>query len=380
MNQEYDVAVLGGGLAGLSLLYHLSKSGSLAGRRVLLVEVTGRKSEYDRTWSFWERKPGPFEHLVHHHWDTVTVHDRTRNLVCPLAPYAYKLIRSSDFYAYVNEAIDANPSITRLAGRATDIDRSNELVRFSAAGDRYEVNLAFSSIPLHLRPRQINQPYLDQHFRGWVIETESDTFDPRQAALMDFRTPQKNETRFFYVLPVSKRKALVEIAIFSNDHLNIQEYDEIIEEYIGNHWTRGNYDIVHQEDGVIPMTTYPFPRREGNLIYIGLRGGAARPSTGYTFYGLQRQLAALAQLPLGEMRGPWRTKDLLYDATILRILQDRRLPGDKVFTDLFAANPPARLLAFLNGESSLMEEFSLMSTTDIATFGKAFVQEALAQK
>ncbi len=68
---HYDIAVLGGGLAGLSVLYHLELAGKLKGKRVLLVDAEGRKTAQDRSWSFWEAEPGPFETLVHHQWPLV---------------------------------------------------------------------------------------------------------------------------------------------------------------------------------------------------------------------------------------------------------------------------------------------------------------------
>lgn len=234
------------------------------------------------------------------------------------------------------------------------------------------------SLPLHLRPRQISAPYLDQHFRGWFIETAEDTFDPGRASLMDFRTPQHGETRFFYVMPFSKRRALIEVAIFSNNHLTVPEYDELLKTYIYGHWTEGTYIVTHTESGNIPMTTYPFPTRDRNLIYIGMRGGATRPSTGYTFLALQRQLHSLARtFPDLTDLAPWPARHIMYDATLLRILQNGDLPADELFTDMFANNPPDRVLAFLNGETTFVQELQFMGTTDVLLFGRRFVAEAL---
>lgn len=377
MSNHYPLAILGGGLAGLSLLYHLQRAGKLAGQRVVLVDPAGTKTGHDRSWSFWEKEPGPFEDLVYQHWDEVTVHNAQQDLLCDISPYRYKLIRSTEFYAHVNAVIDTIPGLERLAAPATDIRVEGKLVHFTVEGRELVADLAFSSLPLHLRPRQIKAPYLDQHFRGWFIRTAEPTFDPARAALMDFRTPQHNESRFFYVMPFNAHEALVEIAIFSNQHLKTEEYDRLIAEYLRAHWTAGDYEITHREDGNIPMTTYPFPLRDGNLIHIGMRGGATRPSTGYTFLALQRQLQTLAaDYPTLHKLAPWPRKHLLYDATLLRILQDGRLPGAELFVDLFAANPPARVLAFLNGETSLAEELRLMRTTNIGVFGPSFVREA----
>lgn len=374
-SNHFDIAILGGGLAGLSALYHLGKAGKLAGKSVVLVDPEGRKSAHDRSWSFWEDGEGPFEALVHHRWPKVTVHNAARNLNCDIGPYEYKLIRSTEFYTHVNAYLDTLPNVERRTALATEIETKGELVTFTLGEERCSASLAFSSLPLHLRPRQIKQPYLDQHFRGWFVETAEDTFDPSTAALMDFRTPQHGESRFCYLMPFSPRRALVEVAIFSNEHLTTDGYDKILANYMAAHWT-SDYRVTHTEGGNIPMTSYPFPLRNGNLIYIGMRGGATRPSTGYTFYALQRQLMSMARnFPDLNGLAPWSSRHILYDATLLRILQDGKLAGDELFVDLFASNPPARVLAFLNGETSVWQELKLMSTTNISVFGATFVRE-----
>jgi len=376
MTEHYDIAVLGGGLAGLSVLYHLEKAGKLVGKRIVLVDPAGRKSGYDRTWSFWEQSPGPFEHLVYHRWPKVTVHNMEQDLSCDLGAFEYKVIRSTEFYEHVNAVLDGIAGLERIMAGAEDIVSTPEGVHFMIDGAAYSADLAFSSLPLHLRPRQIKQPYLDQHFRGWVIKTEADVFDPGVASLMDFRTPQHGESRFFYVLPTSKREALIEIAIFSNNHLTTETYDGLIADYIRDYWTADPYTVEHTESGNIPMTTYPFGQRNGNLIYIGMRGGATRPSTGYTFYGLQKQLSKLAaNFPALNNLAPYPRRHILYDATLLRILQENRLCGEEVFVDLFATNPAERLLAFLSGETNIWEETRIMSSTYVPLFGLTFVKE-----
>ncbi len=374
---DYNIAVIGGGLAGLSILYHLEQAGKLTGKRVLLVDPE-RKREHDRTWSFWEAGEGVFEHLLHHRWDRVALHNSTTHCTCDLRPYAYKVILSDAFYGHVNGVLDQVEGLTRVRQGATQLQTGRDHGSFLLEGKQVKADIVFSSLPHPLDYREVKQPYLDQHFRGWFIETEEDVFDPAMATLMDFRTPQRGETRFFYVLPFSKRRAMVEIAIFSNTHLATEEYDAIIGDYIRAQWTRRPYQIYHTEAGNIPMTTYGYPRRHGNLIYIGLGGGAARPSTGYTFYGLQRQLMRMAAaFPDLSDTSVWPEKHLMYDATLLRILEQGRLPGEEVFVNLFRDNPPARVLAFLNGESSLMQELQLMATTPIGVFGTTFLREAL---
>ncbi|MEM9835901.1 MAG: lycopene cyclase family protein [Bacteroidota bacterium] len=402
--KQYDYAILGGGGAGLSLLCHLHREGALQSKRLVIIEPQ-QKTKHDRTWSFWEEGVGPFESIVQHQWKSLGVHNDHHQATYPLTQFSYKLIRSSDLYAYVDDLLRELPNVDRISAYATNITPSESGVTFTAGDEEYSATWAFSSLPHELRHNEIEEPYLDQHFRGWFIRTEQPTFDPDHATLMDFRTPQYDETRFFYVLPTSPTEAMVEIAIFSNTHLRREAYDQAITNYLSEHWNllaapgskkdccsdtplwgepkAGGacyFEVYHTEQGVIPMTTYPYPRQHGRLLHIGLGGGYARPSTGYTFYNMQKKLRTLAQDLANEsaqVRGhrPWPKRHILYDATLLDILDKGRLMGADVFPDLFRRNPTARVLRFLNGETSLMEELQLMSTTHIPTFARAFVAQ-----
>ena len=373
--KHYDLAVLGGGLAGLSALYHLQGAGKLDGRKVLLADPL-KKEGNDRTWSFWERGEGPFEDIVCQHWDRIDLYGNDSHLSCAPAPYTYKLIRSADFYAKTQSVLQNVPGLERVHAAAAELTDHGDRATFDLAGETVSADLVCSSVPHPLDYRRVKQPYLDQHFRGWYVETEEAVFDPAVATIMDFRTPQHGETRFFYVLPFSAHRAVVEIAIFSNRHLQTEEYDNLLDEYIRGRWTQEKYRVEHTEAGNIPMTTFPFPRREGRILYIGTGGGDTRPSTGYTFYGVQRMMAHLAaHYPKLPDMTPWPRRHLLYDATLLRILQDEKLAGDQVFLDLFRKNPTERVFAFLNGESTLAQELALMSSVPVRTFASTFMSE-----
>lgn len=381
MRHSVDYAIIGGGGAGLSMLCHLHWSGALEGKRLVIIEPD-QKTEHDRTWSYWEMGEGPFEHLVYHRWNSIGVHNDESSATYQLGPMGYKLIRSIDFYAYCKDLIGGLSDVEWIYAKAEGITvESDSTVTFQAGGKNYHANWAFSSLPHPIDYRKVKQPYLDQHFRGWFVRTEQDAFDPDHATLMDFRTEQSGETRFLYVLPFSKRKAIVEIAIFSNNHLSADQYDLYIKEYLQTHWPQtGKYEIYHTEQGNIPMTTYPFPTQKGHLIYIGLGGGQARPSTGYTFYNMQVRLSALAKefaskgAAVTKIKA-WPDRHLLYDATLLNLLQSEQLAGANLFPDLFAKNPSTRVLQFLSGETSLLQELKLMSTTNLPAFGASFVKQ-----
>ena len=56
------------------------------------------------------------------------------------------------------------------------------------------------------------------------------------------------------------------------------------------------YRIVATEGGVNPLTDQPFPRRLGRRIMtIGIPGGRVKPSSGYAFWRIQQDSAAIVR-------------------------------------------------------------------------------------
>ena len=75
-----------------------------------------------------------------------------------------------------------------------------------------------------------------QHFSGFEIETKKDFFDEEIFNLMDFDCEQKDSVHFFYTLPYSKKKALVETTWISDlKNSSLQDYDEQLNNYIKDH-------------------------------------------------------------------------------------------------------------------------------------------------
>lgn len=378
---QYDYIIAGGGGAGLSLLYRLARSASLRERRILLLDPAPNKTANDRTWCFWEREAGPFEDIVCHRWTDLWVYQGeqfARRLA--IAPFVYKMIRSGDFYRYVRESLTALPHLDIRAAAVQHIRNTGQGVTVTSEAGTFTADWCFSSIP-HERPDRSRANYLDQHFRGWFIRTERPVFAPEQAIFMDFRLPQQGETRFFYVLPTSPQTALVELAIFSNHHLSSAGYDGHIRQYLQAHWPQlGAYEITEAEAGVIPMTDYPFAAHDDRIVYLGMAGGDTRASTGYTFWNIQQRLDRL--VPALERGLPphlpptWaQRRHRLYDAVLLRVLQHNYADADRVFASLFANNPPQRVLAFLNGQSSLAEELALLASVPTGPFARALWEE-----
>ena len=144
-------------------------------------------------------------------------------------------------------------------------------------------SLVFNSVP-SIGPEEHQ---LWQHFKGIEIETAKNFFDEKMMNLMDFDCQQYDSVHFFYTLPYSKNKALVETTWLSKMNNDLEkDYDEQLKNYIENHLNIKNYKINYKENGAIPLF-YPSNVNEKNKINIGTAGHMTRLSTGYTFLNIQ---------------------------------------------------------------------------------------------
>jgi lycopene beta-cyclase len=377
---RYDLIVAGAGPSGLALLDALARVG-LGDLRVLLVDRERRRGD-DRTWCFWETDAGPFDHLVAHRWPALDVHGP--RLEAPgrrleLAPYTYKMIRGGDFFAATDAWLAGRPQVERRVGEVQAVRTEGDRAVAVIDGERVEADWAFDATRVPLEP-VAGYHLLLQHFLGWEITTPDERFDPTVATFMDFRVPQKGGTCFVYVLPTSRREALVEYTVFSPSVWPRAAYEAELRGYLAGVLGITTYGVGRTEIGVIPMTDRPFPARRGDrVITIGTAGGQTKASTGYTFRRVVRHAQALADALArsGKPHLPvrWRRQDWM-DGVLLRALATERQDGAAFFSRLLERNPPARVLAFLDEDTSLAQEVALMASVDVPLFWRVGAEVA----
>lgn len=376
---QYNFIISGSGAAGLSLLMRLMQHRVFDNKQILVVDKSP-KDKNDRTWCFWEDKAGLFDPIVYHQWQQVYFHSHYYSSLLDLSPYQYKMIRGIDFYTYVLEEAAKHTNITFRYGTVDALGNEGNAAFILLDGEKITADFIFNSImfsPPVMRPGKF---YLLQHFKGYVIETESPVFKPTEATLMDFRVGQQHGTTFVYVLPVSETKALIEYTLFTKQLLKAEEYDEGLRNYILTYLKTGEYKILEEEFGVIPMTNNKFSKGEGRVINIGTVGGQTKGSSGYTFKFIQKHAEALVQSLLTNDH-PFLNKDLysrrfnFYDTTMLNVLYHEREKGDKIFSDMFSKNSPDKILRFLDNESTLEDELNIIGSLPVMVFTRAAIQE-----
>ncbi|MEU9763952.1 lycopene cyclase family protein [Streptomyces sp. NPDC047987] len=381
------VVVLGGGAAGLSLAHRLVETGPAT---VTVVEPPdGPLRPGERTWCFWEEGTGDFDEAVEATWPLLRVHGPDGGaLTLDPAPMRYRMIRSGAFERLVRARLADAPggrTVRATAGAVREVAGGAE-VRCTTADGRpltLRARHVFDSRPPTLLPPARTQ--LLQHFRGWFVRTRTARFDPAVAELMDFRVPQPSHgLAFGYVLPLAEDRALVEYTEFSRTPLTGTAYEAALGHYAREILGLGGFDVESAEQGVIPMTDARFPRRTGASVFrIGTAGGATRPATGYTFAAVQRHSRAVAAA-LREGRGtvppPHGLRARAMDAVLLRALDTGRIDGPVFFTDLFRRTPTPLLLRFLDGTTSIREEWGIGLRTPIGPMLRTAIELPLLRR
>lgn len=373
---HYNYIITGAGCAGLSLAVHLIQQNALENKTLLLIDVSEKKQN-DRTWCFWEKEPGPFEDIVCKEWEKLWFHGNNFSETMSITPYRYKMIRGIDFYQHCFALLKAQPNVSFCCGKVEEIF-SNRSTGVKVNGQTFTADYVFNSIQWQKPSLNRKDIWFLQHFKGWLIESETEVFNPGEATLMDFRISQKHGTSFCYVLPLSPRKALVEYTLFTPSLLPDEEYDKELSLYIRNVLNAKNYTIEEKEFGVIPMTNHVFPVRQKNIVNIGTAGGQTKGSSGYTFYFIQQHSKAIVD-SLCKKGHPFIAatpkRFRFYDSVLLQVLVQNAVSGKDIFTTLFKKNNSQAVLAFLNNESSLATEAKIISTLPTLPFLKAALKQ-----
>ena len=159
-----------------------------------------------------------------------------------------------------------------------------------------------------------------------------------------------------------------------------EQHRREIATYLREQYALASFHVGREEAGAIPMTTQPFPKRDGRVFYIGTAGGCAKPSSGYTFTRIQaqcRQIADAVQagtLETFQESSPGRFR--FFDTVFLQALHDHPEAFPDYFSRLFSRVPPDTLTAFLSETSLWPSDFHILRALPLRPFLTAALRAA----
>ena len=286
------------------------------------------------------------------------------------------MLRADAFYHAYYDRIASYPNITLIREAVEKIEEKESGAAVFTQANQYNATLVFSSVLFQDRD-SLMQPYpvLQQHFLGWHLKTRKPVFDPQAATFMDFSIPQDGNTRFMYILPFSDTEAIVEYTLFSEQLLEPSEYEQALTDYIKNDLNCDQYEIIDTERGSIPMTSNHFTAADStHIIHIGIAGGWAKASTGYTFWSSAQKAQKLVRALKtgGKLQMATKNKFWYYDMLLLSVLARHNDRGNEVFSSLFKKLEPEIILRFLHEKTSLREDLKIISSSPKKMFIGAF--------
>ncbi len=351
--KEFDYIIIGGGCAGLSLAYELEINDKLKEKTLAIIE-TRLEYKRDKTWSFWKVFNHNFDDCVIKSWNNFTINTSDSSNELTNKKFPYQSIDSGKFYKKINSIISKNSNISFFKS-LSEINSENSII----------FNSIFEQDP--------DKSELWQHFQGIEIETQKNIFDEEIINLMDFNCDQRNDVHFFYTLPFSKNKALVETTWLSNleDH-SLRDYDLQLENYIKNNLGIKNYKINFTEKGAIPLFS-PSLKNDKKIINIGSAGGMTRLSTGYTFLNIQehskyivKNIDNIDKVKIFTIGKKYKFLDNIF----LKVLEKYPEKMPKIFFNMFKTSSNT-IIKFLSNKSNMIEDISIINKMPKLIFLKA---------
>lgn len=194
--REYDVVIAGGGLAGRSLAFFLSREPGLSGARILIIDDAGDRYPH-RSLIYWHDGALPLPLTPAATFTNLAVDAGPAQRVLPLERHRLCLTSSRDVFRCLDDVIDANPQISRLDARVS---------RVRAHADSVDVALSDSRLVTasHCFDSTLPPPASGHHC-SCRVRTAHASFDPSVATFIEFRSGEHDPVHFHCVLPLSVR-------------------------------------------------------------------------------------------------------------------------------------------------------------------------------
>ena len=357
----YKAAIIGLGPSGLAV------NKILYGDRVneIIAFENEDINKRDNFFGFWLTEwMKPFEHIIEKKWFSWTIGDKNTKITHTSRDKPYCVI---SFKKWKNYCLETKNKLEIKNSKVLQyFPEQNYFKIVTADNNEYYAEKIYDS-----RSTKEKKSELLQHFFGINITVADNTFDENKLTLMYF-TKEKNLLHFMYILPFSHNTALVESTVFSTEVFEESWYREKINEYL----ELKNINILKEssfEKGVIPMFFSEEKNSTNlNIFNIGIRGGACKPSTGYAFSFLIKQI----QLFKNSKKNYVNIHKFLerkMDKIFINFLKNNNEDGQS-FIKLASNLNGNEFQSFMMGESNLLTKLKIIKSMPTLPFIKELLK------
>lgn len=275
MNYDYDYLLVGGGLQ--NGLVGLCLQAARPGVHVGIVEQ-GARLGGNHTWCFHESDVDSLllkvlEPMVLRRWTGYRIQfPRLERTISQI----YCMIQSEGFHDVVVAKMNVSgcsvlldTQVHSVEAHCVELDNGSQLTARVVVDSR--------------GPQETpGKPIGYQKFLGLELVLEEPT-DDTCVTLMDATVAQIDGFRFFYILPISPNRVLVEDTYYSDSpQLDVAHLRNEVLDYSARHGLKVAL-VEREETGVLPLfgSTLP-PTRTAGVLAGGYQGGFFHPTTGYS--------------------------------------------------------------------------------------------------
>ncbi len=357
---DFEIAIIGGGVSGLTLAYCLAEH-LLPTTSILLVD---KDDDPDYNLSFWSDRETPFEPVMQRTWHNIDVRYGDKRTVCPLSRYTLRAFWRDEFDLFTLEKLNGLPNVTLLEASVTGTSDEGDHVVVQTGEADFRARWAFDSRRQSMSP-ELNPDLM--MMQGLAIEIESDgpAFNPEVATLFDFLldTPQFD---FIYFLPHTERYALVNVAYVTpyESVVTKAECESVLADYIANRLGCLSYETRKACYGRIPLASRSEKRVAGRrVVPIGIRAGMIKASTSYAFTRILRDAENITQAlrstgqPYYKRGRPGYYRSI--DRRTARVFQTSPKLAQELMFTMFTPGNGDLALSFLDERNTLSDNWRL---------------------
>lgn len=357
MHKIYDVILIGRGLSNLLFINQY-----LRNKKNIQVLILEKNKKIEKRYiSAWQG-PGlvnlkeEFNISPIQSFSQVSLQDKKNVIKRLIDPYKYETYQYSEVINTLLK-IRETQKIEISYCEVNNIQENKNFVIIGTNKGSYKARFVLDSSHHYEVSLKKSKPFLYQYFNGTVIKN-NENHDVTRCQLMNFLTSNK-EINFNYLIPFNDDSVLVETTVFGKnvDFNNLEKlHQNTLKDY-------KPVKTVSFEQGIIPMSTSNRFSRSRRIIPSGIKGGFARPSSGYLFLRTATWAVESKNKNLNKIKFKENFIIRFLDWIFLKACYYYPEIAPKIFIQLFKAKEITSVIRFLADKPSLKDLIYLVKNT-----------------